>query len=120
MQSKDRLYASFERVLFRETGNRLRSSYPGDDPLAPEEYEREMHEVVPGSQYIALREAGHFPMAEQPTVVNQAIAAFLETAGAVDPARLEANLSELRDENTRAASLVKLGEVRIRTAKAAR
>jgi 3-oxoadipate enol-lactonase len=53
-----------------------------DDPLAPEEYEREMHEVVPGSQYIALREAGHFPMAEQPTVVNQAIAAFLETLGA--------------------------------------
>jgi pimeloyl-ACP methyl ester carboxylesterase len=53
-----------------------------DDPLAPEEYEREIHEAVPGSQYIALREAGHFPMAEQPTVVNRAIAAFLDTLGA--------------------------------------
>jgi len=49
-----------------------------DDPLAPEEYEREMHEAVPGSQYIPLREAGHFPMAEQPETVNRAIQAFLD------------------------------------------
>ena len=53
-----------------------------DDPLAPEEYEREMHEAVPGSQYLPLREAGHFPMAEQPAAVNQAIATFLDTLGA--------------------------------------
>ena len=53
-----------------------------DDPLALEEYEREIHEAVPGSQYITLREAGHFPMAEQPTVVNQAIEAFLDKLGA--------------------------------------
>ena len=53
-----------------------------DDPLAPEEYEREMHEAVPGSQYLTLREAGHFPMAEQPAAVNRAIAAFLDTLGA--------------------------------------
>jgi pimeloyl-ACP methyl ester carboxylesterase len=52
-----------------------------DDPLAPEEYEREMHEAVPGSQYLTLREAGHFPMAEQPAAVNQAIATFLDTLG---------------------------------------
>jgi len=50
-----------------------------DDPLAPEEYEREIHEAVPGSQYLTLREAGHFPMAEQPAVVNRAIATFLDT-----------------------------------------
>jgi 3-oxoadipate enol-lactonase len=50
-----------------------------DDPLAPEDYEREIHEAVPGSQYLALREAGHFPMAEQPAVVNQAIQKFLDT-----------------------------------------
>jgi pimeloyl-ACP methyl ester carboxylesterase len=37
-----------------------------DDPLAPAEYEREIHETVPGSQYLTLREAGHFPMAESP------------------------------------------------------
>jgi pimeloyl-ACP methyl ester carboxylesterase len=52
-----------------------------DDPLAPEEYEREIHEAVPGSQYLTLREAGHFPMAEQPTAVNRAIVAFLDTLG---------------------------------------
>jgi pimeloyl-ACP methyl ester carboxylesterase len=47
-----------------------------DDPLAPEEYEREIHEAVPGSQYLTLRKAGHFPMAEQPEAVNRAIEAF--------------------------------------------
>jgi pimeloyl-ACP methyl ester carboxylesterase len=49
-----------------------------DDPLSPEDYEREIHEAIPGSQYIALREAGHFPMAEQPAAVNRAIQAFLD------------------------------------------
>jgi pimeloyl-ACP methyl ester carboxylesterase len=49
-----------------------------DDPLSPEEYEREIHEAVPGSQYLTLREAGHFPMAEQPAAVNRAIQAFLD------------------------------------------
>ena len=53
-----------------------------DDPLVLEEYEREIHEAVPGSQYLTLREAGHFPMAEQPAAVNQAIATFLDTLGA--------------------------------------
>ena len=48
-----------------------------DDPSAPEAYEQEIHQAVPGSQYITLRQAGHFPMAEQPAVVNQAIEAFL-------------------------------------------
>jgi len=43
------------------------------------EYEREMHEVVPGSQYLTLREAGHFSIAEQPAAVNQAIVIFLDT-----------------------------------------
>jgi 3-oxoadipate enol-lactonase len=50
-----------------------------DDPSAPEEYEQEIHQAVPGSQYITLRAAGHFPMAEQPVVVNQVIQAFLDT-----------------------------------------
>ncbi|HXH13833.1 MAG TPA: alpha/beta hydrolase [Alphaproteobacteria bacterium] len=49
-----------------------------DDPLAPEEYEREIHEAVPGSEYLRLREAGHFPMAEQPVVVNRAIETFVD------------------------------------------
>ena len=50
-----------------------------DDPLAPEAYEREIHEAVPGSQYIRLSQAGHFPMAEQPAAVNKAIEAFVNT-----------------------------------------
>jgi pimeloyl-ACP methyl ester carboxylesterase len=48
-----------------------------DDPLAPEEYERHIHQAVPGSQYLPLHQAGHFPMAEQPRIVNQAIADFV-------------------------------------------
>ena len=57
-----------------------------DDPLALEEYERELHEAVPGSQYIPLRQAGHFPMAERPEVVNQAIHTFLEKVAATHTA----------------------------------
>jgi 3-oxoadipate enol-lactonase len=52
-----------------------------DDALALADYEREMHGAVPGSQYLPLREAGHFPMAEQPAVVNRAIETFLGTPG---------------------------------------
>jgi pimeloyl-ACP methyl ester carboxylesterase len=52
-----------------------------DDPLAPEEYEREIHEAVPGSQYLPFQKAGHFPMAEQPEAVNRAIEAFLDQLG---------------------------------------
>ena len=35
-----------------------------DDPGAPPEYELEIHEAVPGSKYLKLSGAGHFPMAE--------------------------------------------------------
>jgi pimeloyl-ACP methyl ester carboxylesterase len=48
-----------------------------DDPLSVEEYEREIHQAVRGSQYLTFQKAGHFPMAEQPEAVNRAIAAFL-------------------------------------------
>lgn len=49
-----------------------------EDPLALEEYEREIHEAVPGSQYLTFEKAGHFPMAERPEAVNAAIEAFLD------------------------------------------
>jgi 3-oxoadipate enol-lactonase/4-carboxymuconolactone decarboxylase len=49
-----------------------------DDPLSVEEHEREIHEAVPGSQYLTFRRAGHFPMAEQPEAVNRAMKAFLD------------------------------------------
>lgn len=44
-----------------------------DDPGAPPEYELEIHEAVPGSKYLKLSGAGHFPMAEKPEEVNRAI-----------------------------------------------
>ena len=49
-----------------------------DDTVALEDYEREIHQAVPGSQYLPLRQAGHFPMAEQPAAVNHAIRTFLD------------------------------------------
>ena len=44
--------------------------------MAPLEYERDIHAAVPGSQYLPLHQAGHFPMAEQPEAVNRAIQTF--------------------------------------------
>ena len=42
-----------------------------DDPGEPAEYELEIHQAVPGSKYIKLEQAGHFPMAERPDVINR-------------------------------------------------
>ena len=42
-----------------------------DDPGKPAEYELEIHQAVPGSKYIKLEQAGHFPMAERPDVINR-------------------------------------------------
>ncbi len=50
-----------------------------DDPLDPPEYELEIHQAVPGSRYLKLHDAGHFPMAERPDDVNQAIQEFLDS-----------------------------------------
>ena len=48
-----------------------------DDPGQPPEYEQEIHQAVPGSKYLKLSQAGHFPMAEKPDEVNGAIEEFL-------------------------------------------
>lgn len=48
-----------------------------DDPGKPPEYELEIHRAVPGSRYLPLSGAGHFPTAELPEQVNQAIDEFL-------------------------------------------
>jgi hypothetical protein len=45
---------------------------------------------------------------------------FLLSAGTIEPERLEAVILGLRDENTRAGALVRLAELRIRTAKSRR
>src|SRR5918999_6016611 len=44
-----------------------------DDPGQPPEYEKEMHEAVPGSRYVKLSGAGHFPPTEKPDEVNALI-----------------------------------------------
>ena len=50
-----------------------------DDPGAPPEYELEIHQAVPGSRYVKLANAGHFPMAERPEEVNRAIEELVAT-----------------------------------------
>jgi pimeloyl-ACP methyl ester carboxylesterase len=50
-----------------------------DDPASPPEYEMEIHRAVPGSQYLKMGNAGHFPMAEKPEEFNHAIDEFLIT-----------------------------------------
>jgi len=48
-----------------------------DDPGNPPEYEKEMHEAVPGSRYVKLSGAGHFPLTEIPDRVNALIEEFV-------------------------------------------
>ena len=48
-----------------------------DDPNQGPDYELEIHQAVPGPQYLGLNNAGHFPFAEKPEEVNRAIDEFL-------------------------------------------
>lgn len=48
-----------------------------DDPGNPPKYEQRIHDAVPGSQYIELDDAGHFPMLEAPEKVNAFIEEFI-------------------------------------------
>ncbi len=48
-----------------------------DDPGKPPEYEKEIHEAVPGSRYVKLKGAGHFPPTEVPDQVNALIEEFV-------------------------------------------
>jgi pimeloyl-ACP methyl ester carboxylesterase len=48
-----------------------------DDPNQGPDYELEIQQAVPGSQYLRLKNAGHFPFAEKPEEVNRAIDEFL-------------------------------------------
>jgi 3-oxoadipate enol-lactonase/4-carboxymuconolactone decarboxylase len=43
----------------------------------PPEYEKEIHEAVPGSQYIKLPDAGHFPPTEIPEQFNALVEKFV-------------------------------------------
>ena len=51
-----------------------------DDPGQPPEYELDIHRAVPGSKYLKLKDAGHFPMVEQPEIVNRAIEELVASA----------------------------------------
>ncbi len=48
-----------------------------DDPTNPPNYEKELHESVPGSRYVELSGAGHFPPTERPDEVNALIEKFV-------------------------------------------
>jgi 3-oxoadipate enol-lactonase len=48
-----------------------------EDPGNPPMYERDMHAAVPGSRYVELSGAGHFPPTEIPETVNALIEEFL-------------------------------------------
>jgi len=48
-----------------------------EDPNNPPKYEREMHEAVPGSRYVEISGAGHFPCTEKPDEVNALIEEFV-------------------------------------------
>jgi pimeloyl-ACP methyl ester carboxylesterase len=48
-----------------------------DDPTSPPEYEKEIHQAVPGSRYVRLSGAGHFPPTEMPDKVNTLIEEFV-------------------------------------------
>jgi pimeloyl-ACP methyl ester carboxylesterase len=45
----------------------------------PPDYEKEIHEAVPGSKYVRLPDAGHFPPLEVPEKVNKLIEEFMAT-----------------------------------------
>lgn len=47
------------------------------DPGNPPEYEKEIHQAVPGSRYVTLSDAGHFPATECPQEVNALIEEFV-------------------------------------------
>lgn len=48
-----------------------------DDPGNPPEYEKDIHEAVPGSRYVKLEGAGHFPPTEAPERINALIEEFV-------------------------------------------
>lgn len=48
-----------------------------DDHGNPPKYEQRIHEAVPGSQYIELDDAGHFPPVDAPDRVNALIEDFI-------------------------------------------
>jgi pimeloyl-ACP methyl ester carboxylesterase len=47
------------------------------DPGNPPEYEKEIHEAVPGSRYVKLADAGHFPPTEVPEQFNRLVEEFV-------------------------------------------
>jgi len=49
------------------------------DHSNPPDYEKEIHDAVPGSKYMTLPDAGHFPLTEIPERTNALIKGFVAT-----------------------------------------
>jgi 3-oxoadipate enol-lactonase len=49
-----------------------------EDALTPPDVNRQMHQAIRGSEFVALRGAGHLSNLEQPDAFNAALASFLE------------------------------------------
>jgi pimeloyl-ACP methyl ester carboxylesterase len=50
-----------------------------DDANSPHDREREIHAAVPGSRYVSLPQAGHFPATERPEAFNALLEEFVQT-----------------------------------------
>ena len=65
-------------LVLRTVAARPKVREPGtDDPGNPPDYEQEIHEAVPGSRYVRLSGAGHFPPTEKPDEVNALLEEFV-------------------------------------------
>ena len=58
-----------------------------DDPNLSPEYQLEIHQAIPGSQYLKLKNTGHFRLAEKPEEVNRAVDELLASPR-LDPPEL--------------------------------
>jgi len=77
-------YHDLKAIDAFDVRDRLATLKPGllllrglEDPNDPPKYEKEMHAAVPGSKYVEISGAGHFPCTEKPDEVNALIAEFV-------------------------------------------
>ena len=79
VSARDRLYLAAEVPSLLLWGER--------DRIIPIEHGRRAHEEMPGSHFIAIPDAGHFPQLDQPRRFVEALAEFMN---ATKPSRLDA------------------------------
>jgi pimeloyl-ACP methyl ester carboxylesterase len=81
-------YHDLKAIDAFDVRERISSLRPGllllrglEDPGNPPKYERDMHQAIPGSRYVELPGAGHFPPMELPEQVNALIEEFVASLG---------------------------------------